>query len=327
MPKVSVIIPSYNSEKYIETTLGSVLGQTFKDIEVLVVDDGSDDRSPEIVRNHGAPVRLIHQSNSGVSTARNRGISEAIGQFICFIDSDDYWFPDKLARQLQIFDTYPDTGAVYSSFIRWESNEAGCFPPPDSFDLASFADGIDTEYSGWIYHLLLLDCWMLTSATMIRRDVFNKCGTFDVTLPCGEDWDLWLRIARDYPIIKLRKPTTLYRQHTQQTTRSPQTVDFRTRLLTQAVNKWGLCSGDGRCISRRRFLDQLAVYHAIFAKSQLRNNGKVRIAIDSFVKAWRCAPLNMKYLSYIPLALLEWRKNVKNEPSSRRSMQESGEAQ
>ena len=306
MPEVSVVIPSYNSEKYIAATLESVLNQTFKGIEVIVVDDGSTDGSHEIVRAYGSPVRLVSQQNSGVSAARNRGISEAKGEFISFIDSDDYWFPEKLASQISLFREYPEVGAVYSSFLRWESDDHDCFPQPDSFHFEGAPDEIDPEYSGWVYHLFLLDCWMLTSTSIFRREVFEKCGNFDSSLPCGEDWDLWLRIAREYPMIKLKTATTLYRQHKQQTTQVVRDIDYRSRLLTQTAEKWGLCSQDGRCIDRRRYLEQLAIYHAAFARSHFQN-GKLRIAVDSCLKAWHCNPLNLKYLAYIPFALLGWR--------------------
>lgn len=306
MPEVSIVIPSYNSEKYIETTLNSVLNQTFTDIEIIVIDDGSIDRSPAIIRSFGSPVRLISQRNSGVSTARNRGISEASGEFICFVDSDDYWFPEKIASQMEVFRAHPEVGAVYSSFLPWRSDDHECFPPPGSYILEGSKEEIDPEYSGWVYHLFLLDCWMLTSTSMFRREVLDKCGVFDSTLPCGEDWDLWLRIAREYPIIKLKRPTTLYRQHKLQTTQSVRDIDYRSRLLTQTAKKWGLCSRDGRCIEQHHFFKQLAIYHAAFARSHLQN-GTFSIAINSYLKAWRCVPSNLKYLAYIPLALLGWR--------------------
>lgn len=309
MPEISVIIPSYNSEKHIAETIASILGQTFKDIELIVVDDGSTDRTPSIVSSFGAPVRLIEQANAGVCAARNRGLSEAQGHFICFMDHDDYWFPDKLARQIEAFKTRPEAGVVYSSFINWHAEEDGRFPPPDSFELMETADEIDPEFSGWIYHLLLLDCWMLTSTAMFRTEALEKCGSFDEDLPFSEDWDLWLRMAREYPMIKLQRPTTLYRQHKQQGNRVVRDVDYRSSLLTQAVEKWGFCSRDGRCIERRRFLDRLALYHARFALLHLHSDtGKRSIALRSFLKAWRCAPTNPRYPAYIFATLIGWRQ-------------------
>ena len=183
MPKISVIIPSYNCEAYIGETIDSVLNQTFKDIELIVVDDGSTDRTPEIVAAYGASVRLITQANAKVCAARNRGIREAKGEYICLMDHDDYWFPDKLARQLAVFEANSDVCTVYSAFIRWHADVRGHFPAPASFDTTSYPDDIDPDFSGWIYHRFLLDCWMLTSTAMFRAEVFQRCGVFDEALP------------------------------------------------------------------------------------------------------------------------------------------------
>src|SRR5688572_25071133 len=103
MPRVAVIIPSYNCQRYIAYTIDSVLNQTLNDLELIVVDDGSTDRTQEIIASYGSPVRLIAQANAGVCAARNRGIREATSDFICLLDHDDYWFPDKLARQVEEF--------------------------------------------------------------------------------------------------------------------------------------------------------------------------------------------------------------------------------
>ncbi len=306
MPKVSIIIPSFNCERYIAETINSVLQQSFKNIELIVVDDGSTDRTREIVSSFGSPVQLITQANTGRCTARNRGIREARGEFICLLDHDDYWFPNKLARQLSEFQKHPEAGAVYSSFIFWHEDADKRFPKPDSFDLTAFPDDIDPDYSGWIYHQSLIDIYVLTSTAMFRAEVFQRCGVYDESLPYSEDWELLLRIAREYPFMQLRRPTTLYRQHKQQGSRVTRDVDYRTVLLTRTAKKWGLCSRDGRCVTRRQFLNQLAVYHASFALGHLKS-GQRSIALVSFIKAWFAAPLEVKYLAYFMVALLGWK--------------------
>lgn len=306
MPTVSVIIPSYNCERYIAETIDSVLNQSFRDIELIVVDDGSTDRTREIVSSYGSRVRLITQANAQVCAARNRGIREATGEFVCLMDHDDYWFPHKLARQLEEFQARPEAGVVYSSFIRWHADTGGQFPAPAGFDLASWPDDIDPDFSGWIYHQFLLDCWMLTSTAMFRSEVFQRCGAFDESLPYSEDWDLWLRISREYPFIQLRRPTTLYRQHVHQGNRIVRDTDYRTVLLASAAKKWGLCSRDGRCVPHRQFHRKLAEYHAAFGLGHLQS-GKRSIAIPSLGKAWLNFPLNFKYPAYIMAALLGWK--------------------
>ncbi|MBY0577511.1 MAG: glycosyltransferase [Burkholderiales bacterium] len=305
-PVVSVIIPSYNCERYIGETIGSILNQTFRDLELIVVDDGSTDRTQEIVQSFGEPVRLVTQTNSGVCAARNRGIAEAKGAFICLMDHDDYWFPDKLARQLGALQDQAEAGVVYSPFIMWHPCADGSFPAPSSLAPPPEPDEIDPEYSGWIYHHLMLDCIMLTSSAMFRKEVFEKCGAFDLSLPYSEDWELWLRIAREYPFIKLRQPSTLYRQHPKQGNRLVRSIDYRTVLLTKAARKWGLCSRDGRCVKSRIFHVRLAGYHADFGLHHLQA-GHLKTAIRSFLKAWVTHPTRMKYLAYIAAGLLGWK--------------------
>ncbi len=306
MPKVTVIIPSYNCEAYIAETIGSVLNQTLKDIELIVVDDGSTDRTREIVKGYGDPVRLITQQNARVCAARNRGISEAKGEFICLMDHDDYWYPEKLSRQIEEFARHPEAGIVYSEFIRWHRDESGSFPAPESFDRASIPDDTNPEFSGWIYHQFLLDCWMLTSSAMFRNEVFEKCGTFDESLPYSEDWELWIRISREFQFIDLRRPTTLYRQHPRQGNLVVRDVDYRTVLLEETVRKWGYCSQDGRCTPKDIFLETLARYHAGYGLHHMQT-GNMGKASSSLLKAWKNNPLQLKYLAYIAAGLMGWK--------------------
>ena len=305
-PTVSVIIPTYNCEIYIAETLNSVLHQTFQDLELIVVDDGSTDRTRQIVASYGASVRLVTQANSGVCAARNRGIQEAAGRYLCLMDHDDYWFPDKLALQLEQMIRHPEVGLVYSTFAWWNPDSEGVFPDPGNYKDDSSTSEIDEEFSGWIYHLLLLDCWVLTSSALIRAEVFDKCGTFDESLPYSEDWDLWLRISREFPFIKLTKSLTLYRQHPRQGNLITRNIDYRTELLARAVAKWGLCSPDGRCITRRQFSEAISRYHMEFGLRHLMA-GNLRIANHSFLKSWLISPIRLKRLAYIPAGLLGWR--------------------
>lgn len=307
MPTVSVIIPAYNCESYIAETITSVLRQTYQDFEIIVIDDGSSDQTANIAASFGPPVRLIQQTNGRVCKARNHGIREAKGQYICLLDHDDFWFPDKLERQVREFEQHPDVGIVYGSFILWHANPGdGRFPSPESYDLSIYPDEVDADFSGWIYHQFLLDCWMLTSTAMFRAEVFANCGTFDESLSYSEDWELWLRIAREYRFIKTNRPTTLYRQHVEQGNRMLRTVDYRTSLLAASVKKWGLCSRDGCCVTQAQFNRTLAKYHAEYALIHLAAGNKA-IAFRSLLKAFRICPWRLKYLAYIGAGLLGWK--------------------
>lgn len=308
LPLVTVIIPSYNCEAYISDTIDCVLAQSYSNIELIIVDDGSTDNTQNIIHGYGDKLTLICKENAGVCAARNLGIQKASGEYICLLDHDDYWFTNKIAQQLELFKTHPDTGVVYSHFACWSPDKVGAFPAQDSVDVIPISNEIDHTFSGWIYHLLLLDCWVLTSTAMIHADVFKTCGFFDENLPYSEDWDLWLRISRNYPFTKLKGTTTLYRQHPQQGNKKVRPIDYRTQLLINSKNKWGLCSPDGRCLSKWEFSRQLAEYHAGYGLYQLIAGYKKQ-ALLSLFKAWLQFPIKFKYIAYILACILGWKPN------------------
>jgi glycosyltransferase involved in cell wall biosynthesis len=304
--RVSVIIPSYNCEAYIEQTLHSVLAQTHADVEVLVVDDGSTDRTRERVRGFGSRVQLIEQANQGVCSARNRGFEASSGGFVCFLDHDDHWFDWKLRAQINAFEADPDLGVVFTDFTLWYPHE-GVFPEAQTLAPDTAALGrIDEAYSGYIYHQFLLDCWALTSTAMIRRDVFAASGGFDITLPYSEDWDLWIRLARQVRFLKLAAPSTLYRQHPAQGNRKLRDLDYRTALLEKASRTWGLSSRDGRALQPSVFNRNLARYHLQFALHHLQH-GQRGVALRSLAKAVRRHPSKIKLYALIGATLLGWK--------------------
>jgi len=308
MSAVSVVIPSHNAAAYIVQTVTSVLAQTMPELELLLVDDGSTDDTVALVQALGDPrLRVIRLANGGVCRARNRGIAEAQSPLICLLDHDDWWLPDKLQRQLQVLTEHPAAGVAYSTFERWHADPAtGRFPPPESFDFSAVADGIDPDFSGWVHHQFLLDCWMLTSTSMFRREVFDRCGVFDESLPFSEDWDLWLRAARVFPFVQLRRPTTLYRMHAGQGSGYHRPIDYRTRLLERTAAEYGLASRDGRAITRRQFKRQMARYHADFARGELEA-GRPATALRIYAHAWGLHPTGWKYPVYLAATLAGWR--------------------
>jgi glycosyltransferase involved in cell wall biosynthesis len=306
---VSVVIPTYNCERYIRQTLDSVLQQSLPPAEVLVIDDGSTDETVAIANGYGAPVRVVQQANQGVCVARNRGFEESSGEFVAFLDHDDYWYPWKLERQVEAFRRHQDVGVVYAGFLNWRARD-GHFPAPEVMCAPQTGPlVVNQEYSGWIYHHLLITCWALTSTALIRRSVFASMRGFDVELPFAEEWDLWLRISRLHQFLKLDEVSTLYRQHENQGNRKVRTIDYRTRLLTQAVAKWGLASPDGRATPQRAFDARLARYHQEFGLNHLAG-GDRGIAMRSLLQAWRLQPLRLRYLAVLVAAAGGWRPDT-----------------
>ena len=192
--KFSVVIPLYNKEHYIEKTIQSVLDQTCQDFEVLVVDDGSKDNSLALARRFESDrVRIIPQENQGVSVARNTGILNAKGAFICFLDADDEWRPDYLATIDALTESYPESAIFVTAYAVNMGNgkvnistrletETGCLP---SYWL-TLAKGYD---------------FVWTSATTMRRDTLIEAGLFKPGEKIGQDLDMWARVARINPRV------------------------------------------------------------------------------------------------------------------------------
>ena len=190
MPSVSVVIPAFERRDLTAEAVDSVLRQTVRDLELVVVDDGSRDGTGEhVLQRFGDPrVRVVRQENLGVSAARNRGARETSGEWVAFLDSDDLWLPRKLERQLAALESDPGRVACYTEEV-WHRNGRWANPRK-----------IHAKPSGLIFARCLPLCVISPSSVVIRRDVFETLGGFDESLPACEDYDLWLRLAARHPI-------------------------------------------------------------------------------------------------------------------------------
>lgn len=205
-PEVSVIISPYNAAPWIAETLDSVLSQTFTNIEVIVVDGGSADRTVEIASSYGSPVRIITPGRCSKSAGKNKGIIAAKGKFIAFVDADDLWLPQKLEYQLQLLREQPDVGWAYTDGYLFEGNTTN--------NLTTFGR-LARLYSGDMVHRLLLNNFIPSPTPLIRREVLGRAGLFDESLLQHEpeDWDLWLRVAACFPVGLVNRPLVRYRLH------------------------------------------------------------------------------------------------------------------
>ena len=187
---ISIIIPLYNKEAYIANTLESVINQDFIDFEIIIIDDGSTDHSVDIIRTYkDSRIKLIHQENGGVSSARNHGIEEASGEYITFLDADDIWRPNYLREMDMLTKKYPSYFVFCSAQVNRKIN---CLP-----------DGVTIINDHCLY-----DYIYSTGCILIHRDVLKKTGLFRIGISLGEDRDMWLRIACYYPTIYLNEETT-----------------------------------------------------------------------------------------------------------------------
>jgi glycosyltransferase involved in cell wall biosynthesis len=205
-PMVSVVIAAYSAARWIAETLDSVLAQTFQDFEVIVVDDGSTDETPEVVAGYGSRVRYLRQENGGQPSARNFGIRAVRGSYVAFLDADDLWLPEKLQLQMDLLSRHPNLAWVYSDAIVFDE---------ESGQEVFRASDVTKLYAGDILRPLLLSNFIASPTPVIRRDVFDTVGYFDESpdLQFAEDWNMWLRIAAKYQVRFVERPLAKYRRH------------------------------------------------------------------------------------------------------------------
>jgi len=207
--QVSCVIPAFNAERFIAATIASALAQDFADLEIVVVDDGSSDRTSQVVAGIGSPrVRLLTGPRRGVSAARNEGVRAGSGEYVAFLDHDDLWEPDKIRRQVEIFERDRRAGIVFTQARVVQAGAAapGASVIPQLPDPAAFLARGYENLVHWNYIPL--------SAVMVRRALLlAQPGPFDERYALSEDWDLWLRIASDLSeggIAFIDEPLTHY---------------------------------------------------------------------------------------------------------------------
>jgi glycosyltransferase involved in cell wall biosynthesis len=198
-PQVSVIIPTYNRAWCLREAVDSVLSQNFRGFELIVVDDGSTDETPQLLQEYGDSIQMLRQGNRGVSAARNAGIAASRGALIAFLDSDDLWLKGKLERQMEFFNSQADALICQTEEI-WLRNCRRVNPGKRHH-----------KRGGMIFEPSLDLCLVSPSAVMVRRELFLCVGLFDENLPACEDYDLWLRVSSRYPVHLIKTPLIVKR--------------------------------------------------------------------------------------------------------------------
>ncbi|MDI6788821.1 MAG: glycosyltransferase, partial [Planctomycetota bacterium] len=202
-PVVSVIIPTYNSDKYLAEAIESALDQTYKNLEIIVVDDGSTDNTRELVKQYESKIHYIYQENQERSAARNTGIKYSRGKYLQFLDADDIILPEKLELQVDFLENNLDYAVVYSDIRSF-----------NDFDRTKLTPKNCKFYSGNILKELLRDNFISVHPALIRRLCIDKVGLFQVRFNLCEDWDFWLRVAyAGYKFYYMDKVLALYRWH------------------------------------------------------------------------------------------------------------------
>ena len=223
LPKVSVIIPAYNQASFLTEAVESVLAQTYHDFEIIVVNDGSTDDTPQVARQFGDTLCYIYQTNQGLAAARNTGIRNARADIIALLDADDIWEPDFLEKMIQLLSVHPQAGGAYCGFqyINAQGNIVGKpslnVVPPELFRQT----------------LIFKGNWLAACAVVFRRQLAEEVGLFDESLQALEDADLWIRLSAARPFIGLPEALVKYRQHDRNMSKDPErmvTADYLLRV-------------------------------------------------------------------------------------------------
>jgi glycosyltransferase involved in cell wall biosynthesis len=203
-PKVSVVVTCYNYAKYLPGCIESVLRQTWQDFEIIVVNDGSKDNTDEVIAPYldDGRINYIKQENAGQAHAKNTGIRNARGELIAFLDADDLWLPDKLERQIPLFDD-PLIGMVYSTCSYIDDSGREIMFSHESPHLAPRA--------GKVTDFLFIDNFIPFSSSVVRRECLECVGVFNESIRMGIDWDLWLRVSVRYLFGFVDRPLLIYR--------------------------------------------------------------------------------------------------------------------
>lgn len=282
-PLVSIIIPAFNRSGTLPRAIESVLKQTFRDFELIVIDDGSIDDTSDIIESVDDPrIKSYFQPNRGVSSARNLGIKNSTATFLAFLDSDDEWMPSKLEKQLEALEDNPDYMTVHTNEM-W------------------VRDGRQVnqkmkhrKYGGWIFRCCLPLCLISPSSILMHRKIFSEIGLFKESFPVCEDYELWLRLTSRYPVLFLDEPLLKkYGGHTDQLSKKYWGMDrFRVRALTERISAGDLTPRQEMLISKE------LIRKCLILENGFRKRGKITEADYYRRKAGEYGIKNTKFRMY-----------------------------
>lgn len=258
-PLVSVVIATYNMGQYLDQAVDSILGQSWRNLEVIVVDDGSTDNTPDVMQRYQQEPRVRYQRNpnQGQPKAKNCGIKLAKGDFIAFCDADDFWEPNKLEVQMPLF-ANPAVGVVYSEVSNIDENNQRYTRPAN-----------EVRHSGKVTNQILIENFIPFGTAVIRRACVEKNGMFDEEFRMGIDWDLWLRYSLDWEFAYSPERTYVYRVWSGQMSGNYRgRYDFAIRILNKFVD----ANGDklDRAYVRKAWADMYIRKGVVYARREHR---------------------------------------------------------
>ena len=284
MPTVSVIIHTYNNEKFIAETVESVLNQTYKDYEIIIVDDGSVDGTRDALIPYMQKIRYHYKENGGIASAKNAGISLSETEFVAFLDHDDLWVPDKLQLQMEHFNENPQIGLVYAKYT-------------------SFRDGKELRtkpekgYSGWIFKELLSKSFIQTSTVVVKRECLDAVGPYDETFSLGDEYDMFLRIAQKFQCGFVDKGLTRYRVHDTNASNNDFLFDNENLGVYKKIyNNFTDLDGVEKKILRKRIARySMKVAEGLYSQGKLEESKEYQKEANNFLPFYKRITSNMTF--------------------------------
>ena len=310
MSLVSVVVTTYNQAGFVGAALQSVLAQTFRDFEVIVVDDGSTDDTSEVVRSFGSAVTTIRQRNKGVAASRNTGVAATRGELVAFLDGDDLWEPEKLASQVALATRWPASAVFVVDGVEFCDTEV-VYDTLFRDTLRKRAEGADGELTISCYRALLAGNLIAsTSQVLVRKAALNIVGPSNPSFRLGSDYDLYLRLAKRYDFTFLNKRLVRYR-YLPTSASGPRLV----RHLRWAQDDLAILTlvrdeGDPECRPAAQEALRQKTRSAAALAYQYGSQGNRRWAAAYLLRLWRTRPLS-KDVGIFLLALLMPRTVVK----------------
>ena len=271
--KISVVIPTFNRISLVARAIDSVLKQSLNPYEIIVVDDGSDDGTSEMIQNKYKSIKLIQQQNNGVSAARNNGIKHAKGDWIGLLDSDDEWTEKKLENQVDRLIKTPEYDFCHTNEI-WIRNGVRVNQRKKH-----------EKYGGYIFDKCLDICRISPSSVLFRKNILDHVGWFDDQLPVCEDYDLWLRITAEYRILFIDEPLIIkYGGHDDQLSHSVEGIEFfRIKSLENLLERSEL-STDNRILAIQMIIKKYNIYLNGLVKRKKQGEAD---QIEEKIKFWK----------------------------------------
>lgn len=320
MLAISVVMPLYNKENFVRRAIESVLQQTFREFELLVVDDGSTDGSKSIAESYTDPrIRILSQANGGVAAARNSGIREATGSLIAFLDADDQWLPGFLAHIDQMQQAYPEAGMFATAYeIRLTDG---------TIQYPQIVNNADHYRMGKAIRYFRVAARAqsgpaCSSALAVRSEVFGEIGVFATGESLGEDIDMWGRIALQYPVIWSSYVGAVYWQEDAGSA-SKAIIPRQEMPFVQTARKFLAADGARSPESREDLLEYITFLQIILARQcvTVGNRGlaiKLLLAADTTLLQWR-SKLWWLMLASLPRWLFVWSRHIKRQVATKGS--------